>query len=256
MKTRLQLGLVTIAVAFSGVAAPAQDKLPTGQEVVDRFVAVTGGREKYEAVKTMTAKGEYRIAQFNTEGTIEIYFARPDKARMNVDIPNYGKVERGQLGKVAWEVTPQGGPRLLDAQEADRFLAGLDMRAAYDAASLYESIENAGIEEVEGEPCYKLNMKRKGSDEVDVGFYSVETGLAVKALTHEPTQVGKLTITTTFSDYEEIGGIKSAMSLSQEMAELGMTQEIHFDSVEYNKPVDDGVFELPEEVKELAKDKE
>jgi hypothetical protein len=260
MKTLPQRGFALFALCLFATAASAQDKLPTGQEVVDRFVQVTGGKEKYEAVKTMVATGKYSMPQLESlgvgDGTIEIYFTRPDKARLIVDIPNFGKIEKGQLGKVAWEVNPQTGTRLLEGEEAARFLSGIDMRAQYDPASIYESIENAGVEDVDGQQCYKVTMKRKGSDDVDSVHFSVESGLAIKGVTHEPTPMGTLTVNTVLSDYKEVGGIKSAMKMVQELVELGLTQEITMESIQFNEPIDDSRYELPAAVKELAEEKE
>jgi hypothetical protein len=196
------------------------------------------------------------VALFGTGGSVEIQFAAPDKAKLTVFVEGFGNVEKGNLGKVAWEVSPLTGARLLEGEEASRFLDGMNMKSTFAPELIYESIENTGIEEVEGEPCYKLAMKRKDSEDVDYTFYSVKTGLAVKSITQEPTQSGKITANTTLSEYKEIDGIKSAMKIVQELVGLGMTQEIVLESIKYNEPIEDAVFELPAAVKELAEQAE
>ena len=255
---RTIVGFCFTLIALGPLVAAAQEEreLPSGQEVVDRFVEVTGGKERYQAVETITITGKIRMRELNSDGALEVFFKHPDKARLNVEVQGIGTIEKGNLGKVAWELNPAMGPRLLERDEARRFLEGINLKATYDPASIYESIENVGTEEVDGEPCYKLAMKRKGSDDVDYTFYSQKTGLAVKAVTQEPTVVGKITATAVLSEYKEVDGIKSAMKIVQELAGLGMTQEIEFESVKYNEPIDDAVFELPAEAKRLAEEAE
>jgi hypothetical protein len=251
MKALVRFSAVALAVIPLAAVGQEARELPSGREVVDRFVEATGGKEKYEAIKTMTAKGKFEIRGFSG-GTIELLFAAPDKARLNVTVDGFGKVEKGYLGQVAWEESAATGARLMEGEEASRFLEGLNLKATYAPESIYESIENAGIEAVEDERCYKVAMKRKGSEDVDYTFYSIESGLAVKTITHEPLPTGKVTVSTTLSEYEEVDGIKSPTKMVQELADLGMTQEIEIESVKYNEPIEDSAFELPKAAKELA----
>lgn len=254
MKALFNCSIFFAAIALVASAAQAQQDLPTGQKVVDRFVEATGGKEKYEAVQTMTAKGTFLIQQAGREGTLEIHYEKPDKIRINLEIPGLGKIEKGNLGDVAWEMSAVTGNRLLQGEEARRFREIASMKTTYDPSSVYESIENTGIEQVDGEPCYKVTMKRKGSDVEDATYYSVETGLAIKSVTHEATPAGPVTAHTTFSDYKEIDGIKTPMRQVQELAGLGMTQEIKIESLRYNEPIEESVFELPEPVRQLVQD--
>lgn len=66
----------------------------------------------------------------------------------------------------------------------------------------------------------------------------------------------KVTANTTLSSYKEVDGLKSAMKIVQELVGLGMTQEIEFESIKYNAPIEDAVFELPAAIKELANEAE
>ena len=55
--------------------------------------------------------------------------------------------------------------------------------------------------------------------------------------------------------YKEFAGIKSAVEMDQNLVDLGMTQKIVIESVSYNEKIEDGVFEIPESVKPLLKEK-
>ena len=127
------------------------------------------------------------------------------------------------------------------------------MKIVLAPESIFQSIKNTGIEEVDRSPCYKLEMKRKGSVDIDTMYYSVKTGLLVKAVSMAPSVLGRIKVETTTSDYKVVDGLKYAMKIRQKMPDLGMTQNIEIESVEYNRKIEDSVFEVPAQIKELLK---
>ena len=141
----------------------------------------------------------------------------------------------------------------MQSEETKRHLEQMSMAIVYAPESIFQSIKNTGIEEVDGSPCYKVEMKRKESGDLDTMYYSVKTGLMAKAVTTAPSAVGKIKVETTPSDYKDIDGLTSAMKLTQRMPDLGMTQEIEIASIKYNEKIEDSVFEVPAQIKELLK---
>ena len=62
-------------------------------------------------------------------------------------------------------------------------------------------IEVKGIENVNGEPCYKLSVKK--GDNTSTEFYSIKTNLLMRTVQSQ----GGATVSTDMGDYKAINGI-------------------------------------------------
>ena len=77
------------------VATTTSSTLPSAQEVLDRYLAVTGGSEAHAAVRTRHASGVYAMPDLGVEGTFD-YIARADgPALLVIDLPGIGMIRQG-----------------------------------------------------------------------------------------------------------------------------------------------------------------
>ena len=106
-----------IAVVLPLVAA--QDALPTGETIMDRYIAVIGGREAHERVKTEVRTTSMELKGRDVKFAVTVYRARPDKMYTITEIPGAGKVEEGVDGDVAWSLTAARGPALKEGVERE-----------------------------------------------------------------------------------------------------------------------------------------
>ena len=252
MTRRKYLVLLAFFVASGSQLFAQEKKLPSGKEVIDRAVKALGGREKFEKIKSSSMTGTIEFQGLPIRGTLQADFVPPRKLAIVAQVQG---MEQQQVvsGDVAWE-KGFGGTRIVTREEADRFLEGVDMTMIVNANKLFKSIKNEGSAEVDGEKVYHIVMKRSEEDKTpEQVFFSIETGLPKHMLTFRKTPQGKLKIESTVKEYKEFGGIRSAVLTEQKIANLGITQIMKVESINYNKPIDNSKFAVPDEVKEMLK---
>ena len=76
---------------------------PTGSSIVDRFVAVTGGKAAYGRVTSELAEGTVNMGAQGVSGSVKV-FKKAGNSYTVIEIEGVGKLEEGVLGGVAWAV--------------------------------------------------------------------------------------------------------------------------------------------------------
>ena len=119
--------------------------------------------------------------------------------------------------------------------------------ALHDSAD-YTQLEVVGVEEFNGEECYKLKLVHK-TGFASTEYFSKATGLQRGFVSTQESPLGPVTATTLVTDYKQFGDLLMVSRISQKAA--GVETVMSMDEMEFNK-VDLSVFELPPDVKELA----
>jgi hypothetical protein len=225
------------------------DPLPSAESILDRYVQVTGGKQAYEKRKSEIAHGTVEIAALGIRGTMTRYAAQPDKYYYTVDIAAIGKMETGVSGTIAWENSAILGPRVKSGVERAEAIREGNMNATVNWRKLYPKVENAGIETIDGEECFKVVMTPAEGQPI-TGYYQKNSGLQVKLTTVASTQLGDIPVEIIASDYQDFGGILEPAKVIQKAGpqEIIMTLE----RVEVNPAIPAERFALPAEVRALV----
>jgi len=242
--------LVGCAFGLAGGAAFAQDdELPSAAEVLDGYVEATGGKARYQRLRTRTSKGTFSIESLGLTGRIETHQMAPDKLYSVTELEAVGKVERGYDGKVAWELNPLTGARLLDGAERAFMVREATFNADLHWRKVCKKVEMVGIELVNGEPAYKIAATTTDGASMTL-YYDKYTNLLVRVDATVKMQLGEVSVEVYPSDYRAVRGILVPHTTTQKM--LGMTQTVKFDSIEFNKRIDKRRFKLPAAIKDLV----
>jgi len=225
------------------------DPLPSAESVLDRYVQVTGGRQAYEKRKTEISHGTLEYTSLGIKGSITRYAAEPDKYYAALDIEGLGKVEMGLNGGIAWESSALLGPRVKAGIERAEAIREGSMNSTLNWRKLYPKVQNAGIESIDGEECYKVIMTPAEGQPM-IGYYQKKTGLQVKITTVSTTQMGEIPVELIASDYRDFGGILEPAKVIQKAGPQEFT--ITLQSVEANPAIPAERFALPDEVKKLV----
>jgi hypothetical protein len=254
MKTRLLKRLAFgLVVGLTGVSwATAQESaatadLPSAESILDRYVEVTGGADVYEAIRSSVARGTMAIQAAGIVGQIEVH-TRPGLQSTKVELPNVGVIQAGVKDGVAWESSVITGPRILQGTEADITLLGATPNAPLLWRELYQKVETVGIEDVRGEPAYRV-AQTVNDEFTATAFYSVESGLLVKTQMMVDTAFGTIPIEQLVDEYSEIDGLMSPSKLS--ISQAGAMVVMTFTSGELNVEIPDEQFDFPDEIKAL-----
>jgi hypothetical protein len=225
----------------------AKEKLPSGEEIVERSIEAAGGREALAKITNRVAEGTLEIKGMGIKGTLITYQARPNKTYSKVDIEGIGSIEQGTDGKVVWELHPMTGPRI--QQGAER--AAMLLLSHFDETTYkerYEKIECVGTEDVDGEVCYKVVLTPKEATPLTT-YYSKQSGLPLKVVLTFPHQFGKIKIESTMSDYREVDGILLPHQTVEKV--LAVEARTKVTSYKHNVDLPEDRFRLPPEIKAL-----
>lgn len=241
----LLLGLLASAPAWAQDAA----KLPSGREVVDRYVKAIGGKAAVTKYKSTRVVGTFSVPAQGLSGTLEVLSAAPDRFLMRVTLPGVGAIANGFDGKVAWLMDPMMGPMLLEGEA----LAQMKVDADYDGAlhndENCKSLETVARTVFEGTPVYEVRVERQSGGE-DFEFYDVASRLLVGSTGRRTLPMGTFDVTNVLSGYKDFGGLRLATRWSQRL--MGIEQVMTIGSVEFDT-VDASAFALPPQIKALVK---
>jgi len=227
------------------------DGLPKGEEILDKYVTVTGGKEAYEKIKSRVLTGTMEVGAQGIKGKITIYQAPPNKMYTLVEIGGLGKIQEGSDGKTAWEIGLTG-PRIKTGEEKANALRDATFDGDVQWRKLYKKAECVAEEKIDGKPCYKVELTTP-EGKTRTAFYDKQSSLVVKMVSTEKSPMGEVTVEAFPSDYKKVDGILIPHKLQQKAA--GQEIVIVFDKVEQNAKIPDNRFDLPDDIKKLA-DKE
>ncbi len=242
---------LAIALLLAGALLPAApDDLPKGETILDHYVEVTGGKAAYDKIHNQVAKGTMEFSGKGLKGTLASYQAEPNKEYSVIEIESVGKIESGTDGEVAWERSAMTGARVKSGDERDEMLRASTFNAHVNWRSLYDKAETQGMETVEGEECYKVQLTPK-SGRPETEYYSKKTGLLLRTTSVHTTQMGDIPSDSIVKDYKEVSGVTMPFTRVNKFA--GQEIDIHLDSIEFNVELPKDRFDLPDDVKALLR---
>ena len=232
-----------VAIVVSASPWTFAQQLPTAEQVLDRYVAVTGGQSAYDRVQNQVLRTSASMSgQILAQSTDHI--TRDGKFRHSTA----GAEETGINDGVAWIKTKEkaeileSGPQRAIVLRSGFLLSDSQWRRYYSSAKM------AGMTTVDGRPCYELavNSALGGSQTLD---YEFKTGLLLRH--SEPGTAGSGDVEITAREYFEVEGIKMPRRL---LMKLGATTlEISVDELRFNQVIPDSTFALPPEIARLAR---
>lgn len=243
--------VVAAALALMGsFAAPArgQETLPAGKEIMERYIEKTGGKEKYEAIKTLLVNSKMEFVGQNIMADLSIRTAEPNLVAANFEIPGIGVIKRGTDGKYGWEESPMTGPRLLEGAELTSMLEESDMTSVTNYEKQYTKIETVGTEVINDKKTYKVELTSK-SGRNETRFYDAESGFLVRTNAVQATQMGEVPTQVDMSDYKEAGGLVIPHTTS--VVAGPQVMKVTLVSVETNVTHPEGAFAPGADIKEL-----
>ncbi|MCH8054382.1 MAG: hypothetical protein IH895_09990 [Planctomycetes bacterium] len=228
--------------------ATDQKVLPPPQQIFDRHIEVTGGREAYEKLQNVLTQGTITVTRSGQNMGFTEYRAAPNKYLQIIESDDRGVLREGCDGETVWRLSEEKGPLIFEGAARASLLREGAFNKLLHLADLYQIVETVGIEEIDGVECYHVLMTPpRGLSESN--FYSVDSGLLMtrRVLIFVPGPSGHLPREVAFSEYEETGGIRAPRKLRK--TQMGHEFITTIDSVEYNVDLADDFFDLPDDVR-------
>lgn len=232
-----------LVAGLAGTAAFAQ----TADELIEKSIQASGGREKMEAVKSARMTGKMTMGQ-GMEAPIMIETVEPNKFRMEMTFQGMTMIQAYD-GKSGWQVQPFMGktePEPMNEQEQkamEKQLEDMDLLTKYKEKG--HTFELVGKEELEGSPVYKLKLTKKSGEVANV-YLDAETYLVVRQTGKTQVQGQEVETETSLSDYKEVSGVLYPHSIQNKVPGMpGGVMSMTFDKIEPNPDIPASRFDMP-----------
>ena len=230
-----------LAAAVALLALPARaDITPDARQVVERYLAASGGRAAHDSVRTLRIKAT--LSAFGFKGTSTSYQARPDRQASDTQLGPF-HVPAGFDGTTGWRVDPSGKLIVLDGKDLEEARAG----AYFDNQRWLDPDQGGG------------SVKAAGTEKDSLGTYTVleitppvgrsrrywfdaKTGLLVRDVEKHDQQE----VMSDFSDFRPVAGVLMPFRSLQRIAGMPANDlTLVVDSVWVNEPLEDSRFKPP-----------
>ncbi|MFL6449960.1 MAG: hypothetical protein ACJ746_20100 [Bryobacteraceae bacterium] len=111
-------------VSRAMLRAKRKNGMPSGIDLVERYITETGGKDAYGTLKSEKISGEVSLAAASIKGKLSLYEATGGKLYTSMHLPGAGKFETGSDGKLSWERSALLGSRLIPRSQGSRGMLG------------------------------------------------------------------------------------------------------------------------------------
>ena len=241
-----------LATALMAVMMPftraAGEELPKADTIMDRYVDVTGGKAAYEKLHSEVMVVEMEFVGKGIKGTLTRYADTSNNAYSTGQIEGVGKLEEGVYNGQAWENTAMMGPRVKQGAENAEAVREAVFNSPLNWRKLYKA-ETAGVEQVNGEDCYKVVLTPLGEGKPETMYMSKKTGYMVKTRRTMVSPMGEITVEALANDYKPFGAVSYPAKIVQNV--MGNDITLTMVSLKANEDIPKDRFEPPAEIKKL-----
>ncbi|HEY1205684.1 MAG: hypothetical protein ABSH46_07995 [Bryobacteraceae bacterium] len=236
--------LFPAALVLAAAAAAQQPAAPalTAEQVIEKAIAATGGRQAMQKLSSTYAKGIMDFPASEAHGVIERYSKAPNKQLTVTSLEGVGESRQGFDGQVAWSQDPTGHVTEITGAALEDFKRGASFNAVLNWRDLYPKAELGGQGSVGGREAYVVKLTA-ASGQVTTRYYDAQTFLLLRETAIYATPQGDMVVAAEFSDYRDVDGIKTPFCIRQVMP----VGEIVFTTTELknNVPIEDAKFAKP-----------
>ena len=215
---------------------------PSGDEILNKYVAAIGGQAAIDKIKTRVMKGSLITANGQTI-SYELQQTAPNKAH-EMFTSQRGTMERAVNGDTGWEKNPQGVHELTGQQLADLKLS-LQIFRNLKLKEQYTRLRFGGRDKVGDRDAIVLNAGT-ADNRTERLYFDAENGLLLRRISYTRTMIGIIPEQMDFQDYREVDGVKLPFTIVLATVDPGNPISTRkFDEIKLNAPVDDSKFNMP-----------
>jgi zinc protease len=242
--------LVVLGVLL--LAVPRLALAQTADEIVEKHLAASGGREALGKLTSRTATGSISLTTPVGElmGTIEVYSKRPNKQRtvIKLDLTALGGgpivTDQRFDGTTGYIMDPVNGNRTVEGPQLDAMRSGSFPSPLLNYKELGASLALSGREPVGGKEAFVLRLTPKAGPTVRM-FIDSTTFMLVRTVVtvNVPQLGGDIDQVVEFSDFRNVDGITVPFVTKSTNPVQSITATMT--SVKHNVDIDDAAFAKP-----------
>ena len=216
-------------------------KAQTVDEVIDKFITASGGKEKLMALNSLKMEGSLLTTQ-GAEVGINITVLNGKGARTDISIPGMAEGYRIMTPTKGWNFLPFQGmtaPQEADEDQVKMQQSQLDLQTPFlNYAAKGHKVELLGKEKVDGADCYKITITYKNGKAATL-FIDATTYYRVKSIINVKINGKDTEVVNTYSDFK-----KTPEGYLFPYSQTNATGTINYTTIEINKPVDENIFKV------------
>ena len=226
-----------------------ESSLPTGADVLDRFVEATGGREAYASVQNRVLTGTLEFVGMGIQSKVQSWQVAPNKFYTLRNTEGLGPVEEGCDGEVVWSSSLTQGPEVARGALRAFKLRSFRFNADCHWRELYDHVVCTGTETVAQIECYKV-IKYPVEGYPETAYYALKSGLLVGTELTVPTPMGDIPTQSFYSNYRRVGDL--LVPFREVIRTMGREQRMDYDAIVYDGEIPQGCFDLPQDIRALV----
>lgn len=234
--------MIAMCAAAQDAKAPSAAATPTVDQIVDRYIAAMGGRAAIEKITSRASLGKIEVPSMNLSGTVMIHEKAPDKL-LQVVVINGNAFRQGFDGENAWTDDPADGLRVLSGIELAEAKRDADFFHPLHLRAIYSEMKVTGKEKVGERDAYVVEGTAAGENEPDKMYFDVDSGIAVRLVSHRHTPDGEADVQEDFSNYHMVDGLELPFTVEQTGGSAEFT--IHVTEIRHGVDLDDSEFVQP-----------
>ncbi len=216
------------------------EPLPTVDQILDKYVQAIGGQEALQKVETRVMKGT-RTASDGWSAPVEVFQKSPNKMLVSYRIGS--PAADGFDGTVGWSKSERGvhdmaGPALLRVKREAELSRGLKLKEQY------KNLRVRAKQTIGDREAYMVQGTPEGGG-LELLYFDVQTGLLLRVSGRDLTPLGPMPDEVDYEDYRDVDGVKLPFTVLHMRAEHSYKDV--FTEISQNVPVEDAVFEKPQE---------
>ena len=217
----------------------AKPVLPSGEELLDKYLAAIGGAEALHKINSRVQKGT--LSAFGGQHfPMELYSKAPDKRVSIMHLQNGDSVTAFD-GKQGWLSVP-GRVHMMSAAENDAARIDADLYFAAHVKTLYQKFSVSAGEKIDSHETYLVVGRSEGQPPLRL-YLDKESGLLLRLIRYAETPLGRNPTQIDYADYRDANGVKVPFRWT--LARPGNRFTIQVEQVQQNVPVDDAKFVAP-----------
>ena len=212
--------ILTFALSVMMVVTMSAQAVPTAKQIIDNYVTVLGGKQKLEAVKTLSMKNTISVMGMEMEGKTlkKDNKFKSTQSMMGQEMVQIFDGEKGYASQMGQKMD-------LPADQISKLKTAKIMDALGLDPAKIKTVEKT---QIDGKDYYLLSSDDSKS------YFDVKTGLLFKT----ENEKGNMTI----NKYTDVDGIKFVEEMSVDAA--GQQISVKNSDIKINQPISDDEFKL------------
>lgn len=212
--------ILTFALSVMMVVTMSAQAVPTAKQIIDNYVTVLGGKQKLEAVKTLSMKNTISVMGMEMEGKTlkKDNKFKSTQSMMGQEMVQVFDGEKGYASQMGQKMD-------LPADQISKLKTAKIMDALGLDPAKIKTVEKT---QIDGKDYYLLSSDDSKS------YFDVKTGLLFKT----ENDKGNMTI----NKYTDVDGIKFVEEMSVDAA--GQQISVKNSDIKINQPISDDEFKL------------